>query len=50
MDEGVLVPDEVVIGMIESKVDANKKMQRDLFLTAFLSSTELLRQKLLTGC
>jgi len=24
MDQGILVPDEVVIGMIESKVDANK--------------------------
>ena len=28
MDQGLLVPDEVVIGMISAKLDANKKCQR----------------------
>src|ERR1043165_2598294 len=31
MDEGILVPDEVVIGMIESKVDANKDANGFIF-------------------
>src|SRR5277367_6401214 len=31
MDQGVLVPDEVVIGMIESKVDANKNAKGFIF-------------------
>lgn len=31
MDQGLLVPDEVVIGMIESKVDANKNANGFIF-------------------
>src|SRR5436190_609534 len=31
MDQGLLVPDEVVIGMIESKVDANKSADGFIF-------------------
>jgi len=31
MDQGILVPDEVVIGMIESKVDANKNANGFIF-------------------
>jgi adenylate kinase len=31
MDEGILVPDEVVIGMIENKVDANKNVKGFIF-------------------
>src|SRR5258705_4494892 len=31
MDQGILVPDEVVIGMIESKVDANKNAKGFIF-------------------
>jgi adenylate kinase len=31
MDEGILVPDEVVIGMIESKVDSNKNASGFIF-------------------
>src|SRR5215207_4225820 len=31
MDQGILVPDEVVIGMIESKVDANRDANGFIF-------------------
>jgi len=31
MDQGILVPDEVVIGMIESKVDANRQANGFIF-------------------
>src|ERR1700679_2821467 len=31
MDEGVLVPDDVVIGMIEAKIDANKNAKGFIF-------------------
>src|ERR1700730_15059176 len=31
MDQGILVPDEVVIGMISSKLDANKKAKGFIF-------------------
>src|SRR6185369_6615772 len=31
MDQGILVPDEVVIGMIESKLDANKNANGFIF-------------------
>jgi adenylate kinase len=31
MDQGILVPDDVVIGMIESKVDANKNAKGFIF-------------------
>ena len=35
MDRGCLVPDEIVIGMIESKLEKISEAQMALFLTDF---------------
>lgn len=50
MDQGILVPDEVVIGMIESKVDANKDSKGFIFdgfprTTAQAEALDLLLKK-----